>query len=399
VTALPGTATERVSLVGRIATEVAEPAAVDVDQKARFPKEAVGALKEHRLLSALLPVELGGAGSSLSELCAMCVRLSERCASTAMVFAMHQIQVASILRHASGSGYFRGYLAELADKQLLIASVTSEVGVGGDLRSSIAGIERQGDVCKVEKNATTISYGAEADDLLLTCRRGADAPPNEQVLVLLRKKDFTLERTSGWDTLGMRGTCSPGFRVAATFREEQVVPGSFGDVAAKTMVPFSHLLWASCWLGIAQDAFSRASKFVRGQAKSTPGKVPPTALRLAELQCALEQMRGTLRDHLRHYEDLVKEGDGDGELTSVGNAIRMNDLKVVLSQALPDIVRGALLICGMAGYKNDSPFSLGRHLRDAQSAALMIGNDRILATNASLLLVHKDDTAKGSLPW
>ena len=48
-------------------------------------------------------------------------------------------------------------------------------------------------------------------------------------------------------------------------------------------------------------------------------------------------------------------------------------------------------ICGIAGYKNDSPYSLGRHLRDAHSAALMIGNDRILATNASLLLVHKDD--------
>jgi acyl-CoA dehydrogenase len=50
-----------------------------------------------------------------------------------------------------------------------------------------------------------------------------------------------------------------------------------------------------------------------------------------------------------------------------------------------------MLICGMAGYKNDSPYSLGRHLRDAYGAALMINNDRIYGANASLLLVHKDD--------
>ena len=32
-----------------------------------------------------------------------------------------------------------------------------------------------------------------------------------------------------------------------------------------------------------------------------------------------------------------------------------------------------------------------RQLRDAHSAALMIGNDRILATNGTLHLVHRDD--------
>jgi hypothetical protein len=31
------------------------------------------------------------------------------------------------------------------------------------------------------------------------------------------------------------------------------------------------------------------------------------------------------------------------------------------------------------------------HVRDSLSAMLMVGNDRILATNANLLLVLKDD--------
>jgi len=77
-------------------------------------------------------------------------------------------------------------------------------------------------------------------------------------------------------------------------------------------------------------------------------------------------------------------------LTTVGYALQMNNLKLSASQLVPDIVTRCLGICGIAGYKNDTPYSLGRHLRDAHSAALMVSNYRILATNASLLLVHKD---------
>ncbi len=72
-------------------------------------------------------------------------------------------------------------------------------------------------------------------------------------------------------------------------------------------------------------------------------------------------------------------------------ALKMNNVKVSSSQLVFQIVQQCLMICGIMGYKNDSKFALGRHLRDAQSAALMVGNDRIFATNASMLLVLKDD--------
>jgi acyl-CoA dehydrogenase len=55
-----------------------------------------------------------------------------------------------------------------------------------------------------------------------------------------------------------------------------------------------------------------------------------------------------------------------------------------------EIVQRCLLICGIMGYKNDSKYSIGQHLRDALSASLMVSNDRICATNASMLLVLKE---------
>ena len=42
--------------------------------------------------------------------------------------------------------------------------------------------------------------------------------------------------------------------------------------------------------------------------------------------------------------------------------------------------------CGLAGYRNDGEFSVGRHLRDALSAPIMINNDRILANTATFVI-------------
>ena len=62
----------------------------------------------------------------------------------------------------------------------------------------------------------------------------------------------------------------------------------------------------------------------------------------------------------------------------------MNELKLTASQLVVDVVLRAMLICGISGYRNDSKLSLGRHLRDAIGAGLMVNNDRILGQNAAL---------------
>jgi acyl-CoA dehydrogenase len=69
----------------------------------------------------------------------------------------------------------------------------------------------------------------------------------------------------------------------------------------------------------------------------------------------------------------------------------MNNLKVGSADMAPKIVHQALQIVGIGAYKNDSPYSLGRHYRDVLSAALMVSNDRILDKTASMLLVYKDE--------
>ncbi|MFZ6757154.1 acyl-CoA dehydrogenase family protein [Undibacterium sp. Ji50W] len=375
-----------------VAKEFTAPYADAVDQEARFPIEAVTALKREKLLSAYVPAELGGGGAGLTELVDIVEILARECAATAMIFAMHQIQVISIVRHAMHSDWYRNYLRELVAHQYLIASVTSEVGVGGEMRRSNCAVEVTGERFRLIKDATTISYGAQADDLLVTARRNPEAANSDQSLILVRKADYTLEQKGGWDTMGMRGTCSPPFLMTSSGDAAQIIDAPFGDMSAQTVVPVSHLLWGGCWMGCAAAAVNKARAFVRGQARANPGTVPPTALRLAELVSMMQSLRTSVQACLTEYEQLsVADDAAVGTLTSIAYSLKMNNLKIDATQALPQIVTKALSICGILGYKNDSKFSMSRHLRDAHSAAIMVGNDRILATNANLLLVLKDD--------
>ena len=375
----------------RIATDVVARHAADVDSQARFPTETLAALRHAGVLSAAVPRALGGAQCSMLELTQLCSTVSQACGSSGMVLAMHYIQLGCIARHGLESEFFQGYLRDLVQHQYLLASMTSEVGTYGDTRSSICAVERQGDGRFVlNKDATTGSYCAYADAILVTCRRDKEATASDQVLVLVKREDCTLTQTTSWDTMGMRGTSSPGFRLESAGAALQIVPGAYADSSAQTMVPFSHILWASLWWGIAADAVGKAANFVRGQARQTPGTVPPTATRLAEVSMQLESMKQNWQSAAQAFDAIATSAAGQEELLSIRWALRLNNLKISCSEAVPQIVHRALQIVGILGYKNDSPFSLGRQYRDSLSASLMISNDRIAAKSASMLLVFKD---------
>ena len=381
---------ELLEAVRKVAAEVASAHAPDVDAKARFPIETLAALREYHVLSAPVPRELGGAGCNLQELAQMCATLGQYCGSSAMVLAMHYIQVACLARHGMDSEWFRQYLRDMVRRQDLLASMTSEVGTFGDTRSSICAVRRSDGRFQLDKDATTGSYCAHADAILVTCRRDEQAASSDQVLVLVRREDATIRQTTSWDTLGMRGTCSPGFKLASSGDAAQILPGAFADSSAQTMVPYSHVLWASLWWGIAAGAVNKAATFVRGQARQNPGTVPPTAGRLAEVSVQLQTLKQNWLSAAKDFDALGDGPQAREELSSMAWALRLNNLKIACSEQAPEIVQRALKIVGILGYKNDSPFALGRHLRDSLSGALMISNDRIAAKNASMLLVHKE---------
>ncbi len=105
------------------------------------------------------------------------------------------------------------------------------------------------------------------------------------------KGDFSLERCGEWDSMGMRGTCSPPYIVSVEANSWQIFKSSFAEIAARTMVPDTHYIWSNVWLGIASDATARARVVVQDGARKTPSTLPSSARDLAELEIRLERFR------------------------------------------------------------------------------------------------------------
>jgi acyl-CoA dehydrogenase len=363
----------------RLAAEVASANASSVDSAARFPSEAFAEIRKQRLLGIMVPQSLGGEGASVAELADVCFILGQACSSAALIFAMHQIKMACIIRHHKANPALERILRQIAADQLLMASSTTEGQAGGNVRSSEAAIEHVGEDITLERKATVISYAMEADGIVTTARRAADAAGSDQVLVVLLKKDYTLERLQSWDTLGMRGTHSEGFTLKARAPAQQVLPDPYEKIHPQTMVPHAHLLWGSVWAGIAAVATTKAQAFVRNALRGSGGQMPPGAAHFTKAASSLRTLRGVLSSALRSYQGVMMD---DKAIAALEFQSMITMTKVQASELAVETVLSSLRACGLSGFRNDSEFSIGRHLRDVLSAPLMINNDRILANLA-----------------
>src|SRR4051812_11111019 len=171
------TVAEASALGHRIGRETAAIHAADVDLQARFPKETIDAFRAEGLLGALVPTELGGLGHDLRTAAAVIRVVGRYCASSAMILAMHHIQVACLVRHGRSEA-LRDYARRVAAEQLLLASATTEIGIGGNTRNSTCFVERDSYGFKLNKQAPVISYGQYADAIFTTARRDEDSPPS-----------------------------------------------------------------------------------------------------------------------------------------------------------------------------------------------------------------------------
>ncbi len=372
------------------AAAIAERFADEVDRDARFPAEALAAIREHKLLGMLIPSELGGEGARAADVVDVCATLGRACASTAMIFAMHQVKVACLVRHARGNAWQLALQRRIAERQMLLASSTTEGNNGGDVRSSEAAVRVVGARVALQRDASCISYALHADALVTTARRSDAAASCDQVLVAFLREDYSLEPTLSWDTLGMRGTCSAGFVVRAEGEADQVLSDPYERIHNQTMAPYAHVFWSAAWCGVATGAVGRARAFVRQAARSSGGRMPPAAAQLTKARVSLETLRATIKAGLAAFE---RHAGDPGGLTAMEAQLALNVLKVEASELAQATVMSAMRACGLSGYRNDGAFSIGRYLRDILSAPIMINNDRILANAEAAALMSEPPLA------
>lgn len=237
--------------------------AAEHDAADAFVKQNCEDLRARGFLAAGVPVELGGSGASLAELCAMLGELARHCGSTALALSMHTHLVAvSAWRWRHEGAPTDGLLRRVAAERLALVS-----SGGSDWLPGSGTAERVDGGYRITARKV-FSSGSPGGQLLVTSAVLADDKAGPTVLhfaVPLSAAGVRIEDT--WHTLGMRGTGSHDVVLDGVFVPEAAVgvrrPAGKWHPMFHTIASVAFPLIYSVYVGIAEAARDLAVREAR----------------------------------------------------------------------------------------------------------------------------------------
>ncbi|MEN8196999.1 MAG: acyl-CoA dehydrogenase family protein, partial [Pseudomonadota bacterium] len=177
--------------------------AAERDESNRFVAENYLLLKEHKLLSAQIPAELGGGGATHGEMCGFVRAIGRHCGPTALTLSMHQhLVAAAVFNHAHGTPG-----QKLLEK--VVAGETVLVSTGANDWLASNGAMERADGGYLVSAAKPFASGSPVGQVMVTSAPYEDPEAGWQVLhfpVPLSAEGVSL--AGDWDTMGMRATGS-----------------------------------------------------------------------------------------------------------------------------------------------------------------------------------------------
>jgi alkylation response protein AidB-like acyl-CoA dehydrogenase len=174
------------------------------DETNQFAGANFALLRERGFLELGVPVELGGAGLTRTELSEMLRTLARHCSSTALALAMHtHVLAATVWRWRNQSAPVEGLLKRVATERIQLLS-----SGGSDW------LDGSGKAVKVDGGyriyaRKIFASGSPSANLFMTGAIDEDAPEGPMMLqfgIPMNAAGVSVRET--WDTMGMRGTGS-----------------------------------------------------------------------------------------------------------------------------------------------------------------------------------------------
>jgi acyl-CoA dehydrogenase len=344
-------ATSSWELLGNMLPRFAARAA-EADERDAFVGENFVELKAAGLMGAGVPDELGGGGSSVSELADMLRAIAHSCSSTALAFSMHTHQVATnAWRWKHAGAPVDGLLRRVAAENLhLLSSGGSDWLQGSGTATKVDG----GFLINGRK---VFSSGAPSGDLLMTSAVYLDPQAGTQVLHFgVPMKAAGVKLIDTWRTLGMRGTGSFDIELKDVFIAEAAIGGRrpqgkwhplFHTIA---MVAFP-LIYAA-YVGVAEAAREKVVKLVsaRPSHHDTVRLIGRIDTELALARLALDDMIATAEN--------AQPGPATTNRSMTNRALAARGVLAVVELAMEAV--------GGAGFYRST--GLERLFRDAQAA-------------------------------
>jgi acyl-CoA dehydrogenase len=241
----------------RICTVIAAEAAQhDADDS--FVARGYQLLRDEGFMKACVPVEFGGYGATIPEMCAVIRKLGASCGSTALAFAMHTHMVATAAwRFKHQKAPTDGLLKRVAAENLILVS-----SGGSDwLKSAGTAVKVEGGF-SITANKV-FSSGSPMGDMLMTSAVYDDPQAGPTVLhfgVPLKANGVTVK--SNWRAMGMRGTGSNDIELRDVFIADAGIAGKRPQgkwhMLFHTISMIAFPIIYSAYLGVAEGARARA---------------------------------------------------------------------------------------------------------------------------------------------
>lgn len=243
-------------LASDFATRAAEHDASDT-----FVADNYAMLRQAKLFSAPVPVELGGGGASYAEHCEIIRSIARGCGSTALAYSMHSHLVQALIwRHRHGATPpAEPLLRRIAKDELVLVS-----SGGSDwLESSGTLVKENGSYTFAGRKI--FSSGSPSGDLLLTT--GVYDDPEKGPTVLHFGVDLHgpgVKILDNWRTMGMRGTGSNDIVIEGVTVQDGAVsvrrPKGKWHQFFNVVVPIIFPLITAAYVGVAEAAREIAVK-------------------------------------------------------------------------------------------------------------------------------------------
>ena len=347
-----------------------------------FADAVLDQVRADRLVAVTVPTEHGGDGLSALDAARITFNISRVSPGAGMIYAMHMSQLLTLIRHAAPTPFFDDFQKKIVREQMLLGSITSEAGVGGDIFGSICTIEDLGGgKLSLYKDCPIISYFDLTGAFLITANRVDANGHKTQVLFLAEAGQLEYTSSPEMQLTGLRGVVNKSYKITARFDEAAILPGNFPAIQRETMTPTVNLLWSSVWSGMAWQAIDRAKRHLARQKAEEADVAPVMRHEISRLVNKHYIMNAIIRDAVAEYESNAAATD---VVKGMNMSARNARLKILCSELVNEITQGALAIVGIGGYALEGAISMSEVVRDALSAPLQVSNYRLGIRNAKV---------------
>ena len=356
------------SVVRALADAKIAPFAAEVDEDARFPKEAYAALVSSELQAIHVPEAYGGAGADALASAIVVEEVARACASSSLIPGVNKL--ASLPVIFSGSEELKQeFLPGLASGETLWSYALSETDAGSDAGAMKTTAVANGDSWTLNGSKKWITNAGESQIYTVLAVTDKEKGARGGITAFVVKKDDPgVSFGAPEKKLGIKG--SPTREV---YLDNVVIPDTrrIGEVGAgfgiaMTTLDHSRIAIAAQAVGIAQGALDFAAGYIkeRKQFGKAIAEFQGIQFMVADMSMKLEAARQLT------YAAAARSERGDADLTFFGAAS-----KCFASDVAMEITTDAVQLLGGYGFTRDYPVE--RMMRDAKITQIYEGTNQV----------------------